>query len=259
MVCFCFLCFIALISTFYFDYVGSNYSGDGEYLSDYDDYYESLESSEALEISDEYDGGIGVESVVPVVSPGYNSPGARSISTVSRPIASADFLKNSVKVDCSCLLQSDIDQIYSQKSQSDSKNENRNSKGSDNSVGIEWEDPDALIKKSFKELQEERMQRAKETLQKEMIVLKFRLGPTCEAILCGTCKILVEEFAKAVLDGIDNPELRTIESITLSFCNSKDVEGKYSDSVSELCISNFLNVGYLLIVLLVLIHLCRIR
>ena len=52
----------------------------------------------------------------------------------------------------------------------------------------------------------------KERAEKERIrdakIPKVQLGPDCETMVCGACKILVEEFARAVYAGFDNQELQ---------------------------------------------------
>eukprot|EP01038_Epipyxis_sp_PR26KG_P011867 gene11867-15883_t len=92
---------------------------------------------------------------------------------------------------------------------------------------------------SFRQKQELKMKerREKET-QKEKLRPKFRLGADCEALVCGSCKALVEEFGKLVYQNIENPSIMYIEDITTDFCKSKVVSLKYVDMVGDIC-SNF--------------------
>lgn len=61
-------------------------------------------------------------------------------------------------------------------------------------------------KLSFRELQEQKMKERQESLKvKEAKIPKFKLGSDCETLVCGSCKILVEEFGKTVRKAVEIP------------------------------------------------------
>eukprot|EP01031_Cornospumella_fuschlensis_P044294 gene44294-54165_t len=77
---------------------------------------------------------------------------------------------------------------------------------------------------TFREKQELRLKQRKEKeAQREMQKPKFRLGSTCETLICGSCKAVVNEFAFAVHRAVNSSEIRYVEQVMNGFCSSKDI------------------------------------
>jgi len=64
---------------------------------------------------------------------------------------------------------------------------------------------------------------------------RVQAGPPCEVILCGACKIAIEEFGKAIVASIGNPEYRFAHQLVDDFCSSEDISSRYSKSVKKIC------------------------
>jgi hypothetical protein len=93
-------------------------------------------------------------------------------------------------------------------------------------------------KMSYRELQEQkREQRLKAEMEKEALKGKFDLGVSCETLVCGACKVMVEEFADAVLQGLADPRYVYVEDLLSDFCQRKEIAQKYSELVSSICFS----------------------
>lgn len=93
-------------------------------------------------------------------------------------------------------------------------------------------------KMSYRELQEQkREQRLKAEMEKEALKGKFELGVSCETLVCGACKVMVEEFADAVLQGLTDPRYVYVEDLLGDFCQRKEIAQKYSEFVGSICFS----------------------
>ena len=91
-------------------------------------------------------------------------------------------------------------------------------------------------KLTYRELQEQkREKRHLAELEKEALKGKFLLGASCETLICGSCKAMVEEFATAVVEGLRDPQFVYIEDIMNEFCRRKEIAMKYSDLVGSIC------------------------
>lgn len=102
----------------------------------------------------------------------------------------------------------------------------------------------ATKKLSFREKQEKKMrERAEMERIRDAKIPKVQLGPDCETMVCGACKIVVEEFAKAVVRGIENPNLNYVEDVFNGFCSAKEIRLRYGGLVSDMCIHDFMNVS----------------
>lgn len=53
---------------------------------------------------------------------------------------------------------------------------------------------------------------------------KITTGPVCERIICGACKVVVEEFASLVNRSINNREVHYIEDVASSLCKTREVQ-----------------------------------
>jgi hypothetical protein len=95
---------------------------------------------------------------------------------------------------------------------------------------------------SFREKQELRMKERKEqVIKKEILRPKLRLGADCETLICGSCKVIVEEFSKLVYSAVNDTNYNSVEDVTKDFCKSKNIGLKYVDMVGDIC-TNFENV-----------------
>ena len=91
-------------------------------------------------------------------------------------------------------------------------------------------------KLTYRELQEQkREKRHQAELEKEALKGKFLLGASCETLICGSCKAMVEEFASAVVEGMRDPQYVYIEDLMPEFCKRKEVAMKYSELVGSVC------------------------
>jgi hypothetical protein len=96
-------------------------------------------------------------------------------------------------------------------------------------------------KMSFRELQAKRTEEKKARAeQKQEKSSGYRVGTSCENLVCGSCKILVEEFAQSVVDGGKDESLQYIEDIVSSagrFCTRKQMKMGYKDEVEKMCMN----------------------
>jgi hypothetical protein len=89
---------------------------------------------------------------------------------------------------------------------------------------------------SFREKQDMRMKMRREKEQlREQQRPKFRLGASCETLLCGSCKAVVNEFAGVVHRAVNSSEIHYIEQLLSGFCASKEISLKYNDMVADIC------------------------
>lgn len=64
------------------------------------------------------------------------------------------------------------------------------------------------------------------------------MGSDCESLACGSCKIVVDEFAQRVYKNIDNVAVQTLEDLLafkIPFCSSPNIAIKYSPVVEYVC------------------------
>ena len=91
-------------------------------------------------------------------------------------------------------------------------------------------------KLTYRELQEQkREKRYLAEQEKEALKGKFLLGASCETLICGACKAMVEEFAASVVEGLRDPQYVYIEDLMNEFCRRKEIAMKYSDLVGSIC------------------------
>lgn len=113
--------------------------------------------------------------------------------------------------------------------------------GNNTKSAIDGEEEEGSSKKrekrvSFREKQTMKMQEKREKeAARELVRPKYRLGADCESLVCGSCKVIVDEFAFMVHAGIDDQEKRYIEDLTVDFCQSKSIAIKYNDMVHDIC------------------------
>mmetsp|Transcript_5645 Transcript_5645/g.10886 ORF Transcript_5645/g.10886 Transcript_5645/m.10886 type:complete len:591 (-) Transcript_5645:2217-3989(-) len=65
-----------------------------------------------------------------------------------------------------------------------------------------------------------------------------RMGADCESQACGSCKLIVEEFAHRVHRNINNKDVQTLDAVfdyMTPFCSSPQIKGKYSKVVEVVC------------------------
>jgi hypothetical protein len=72
---------------------------------------------------------------------------------------------------------------------------------------------------------------------------KFVLGPDCETMICGVCKLIVEEFAARVVTAMEDPTIRYVEQAFSGFCRSRNLHMKYIDLVTDVCNHKFGDVS----------------
>ena len=102
-------------------------------------------------------------------------------------------------------------------------------------------------KPSFRELQAKRAEEKK--AREEARKLKnsgYHVGTSCEDLVCGSCKIVVEQFAKTVVEGAKDEQYQYIEDIIASpglFCSRKSLKMGHSSAVEKMCMSIVGNKG----------------
>jgi len=101
-------------------------------------------------------------------------------------------------------------------------------------------------KLTYREKQKMEMEeRRKKQAEKEALKPKFLMGASCETLICGSCKALVEQFAHRVVRFANDPEMKYIEDLTKDFCDSREVNLEYVDMVPDLCGNfNLPKLGY---------------
>lgn len=76
--------------------------------------------------------------------------------------------------------------------------------------------------------------KAKEEEEKRTKI-KYPQGSDCETLVCGSCKLVVEEFGQALLRAIDDPRYEYMYDVASdSFCE-KVIVNKYSPIVVQMC------------------------
>ena len=99
-------------------------------------------------------------------------------------------------------------------------------------------------KLTYREVQEQkRADRMAAEAEREALRGKFELGVSCESLVCGSCKAMVEEFAGAVVQGITDPKYVYIEDILPDFCQRKEIALKYTDMVAAICFAIYSDKG----------------
>lgn len=113
-----------------------------------------------------------------------------------------------------------------------------------NITGNQKNDTASKKKPTFRDIREEQMKEKKEKQKaKALKVPKYLLGPDCETMICGSCKVVVEEFSKAIHRSIDNPQYATIADVLAELCASPHIAQKYHDLVGKVCSKKFNNVS----------------
>ena len=96
--------------------------------------------------------------------------------------------------------------------------------------------PKMKKKKSYREIQHEKMEaKRKAKLERESSIPKYTMGADCETLICGSCKVLVYEFAKEVHQNINNKNIKYIDQLTPEFCKSRAITIMYNDIVTDIC------------------------
>jgi hypothetical protein len=89
---------------------------------------------------------------------------------------------------------------------------------------------------SAKEIQEEKSkQQAEVIVKKERIKPTYRLGGSCESLVCESCNILIAELATNIAKAASNESITTIDEVLNSFCTLRDITTKYTSLVSRVC------------------------
>jgi len=93
-------------------------------------------------------------------------------------------------------------------------------------------------KLTFREIQEIKVRERREAEQaREALKGKFQLGTSCEGLICGACKIIVEEFALAVVQGENDPKYVYVDDVMGDFCRRREMMMQYSELVSTICMN----------------------
>jgi hypothetical protein len=61
---------------------------------------------------------------------------------------------------------------------------------------------------------------------------KIIAGPVCERIICGACKVVVEEFADLVNKSLYDPQIHFVEDVTTSLCKTREVQVNFYSTVN---------------------------
>lgn len=99
-------------------------------------------------------------------------------------------------------------------------------------------------KLTYREIQEQKQaERQAAEREREALKGKFELGVSCETLVCGSCKAMVDEFAGAIVQGMTDPRYVYIEDILPEFCQRKEIVLKYTDIVASICFSIYSDKG----------------
>lgn len=93
-------------------------------------------------------------------------------------------------------------------------------------------------KPTFREEQHLKMEeKRKEKATKALLRQTYVLGPTCESLVCGSCKAIVREFGLLVFTHINDSNFKYIDDLMKGFCNMKRMTSEYSDIVGDICVN----------------------
>lgn len=227
---------------------------DGEYTDQYvegaDGYYyyydEDSETNEHDNTRDHLE-----------VLKGYRESGILSqpfdSEDIPPPIASLSYLNNSAN-HFGCVLRSSNIVLYDENgvrispgasvneeeqevtSHVDAKNETAFSEN-----GTQIEEDGTVKKKKRKSFSEIQASKAEERDKKELRKKSssqyplFTLGPDCERLTCGACKVNVQEFARAILREVDNSNFTYISEVGNMFCEDREFSIRHTPAVSTMC------------------------
>lgn len=102
-------------------------------------------------------------------------------------------------------------------------------------------------KATFRQLQEKKVRERRTNFEeREAYKPKLHLGADCESLVCGACKVVVEEFSRVVKRNADDPEKLYVEDLLDPFCSSRELQMKYNDIVPNVCrdIANISHNGH---------------
>lgn len=116
----------------------------------------------------------------------------------------------------------------------------------DEKVGTKKSKPKKVKKPSFRELQAQKMEARKEK-EAERHVQRgiLQAGASCENLICGACKVVAEEFSKAVVEGGKEDRYAYVEDVATGFCARKVFQLRYQELVLNTCMTVFADkAGY---------------
>lgn len=140
-------------------------------------------------------------------------------------------------------------------------NGNNTSASTNETTEAEPEVQESIKKRlSFRERQELKMkERMEQELAREMLRPKFRLGSDCETLICGACKVVVEELGRAIYRAVNDTKYRYIDDVAKELCLSKEVKLKYVDLVSDVCSSMEQVCVIIVTCIIMLVQICMLH
>lgn len=64
-------------------------------------------------------------------------------------------------------------------------------------------------------------------------------GPDCKKLICGSCKVVIDEFATALVMASKDPSIQDISDVAKGFCNVKEIALKFQPGVGFVCSKMF--------------------
>ena len=219
----------------------------GEEIDDYEYSYEGYEGYEYYSDEDGYESAVVIETES--IPPGYLPPLKPTQVSITRLMLSKKFI-SVVGEQFGCLPQSEMttSNIIDPK-----KSSSPNVKVDEAEPIVEEKDPNKKL--NFREMQEEKVRIAREKMKLDAIILRHRLGSGCERMICGACRVIVEEFANRVVSHIDNSTVRYIRDLAnFDFCHTRDILYKYRNIVNHVCVDQIINVSIFLFVCVLILN-----
>lgn len=64
-------------------------------------------------------------------------------------------------------------------------------------------------------------------------------GPDCVKLICGSCKVVIDEFAIALQKASKDPNILDIREVAKDFCSVKEITSKFQPGVTYICLKMF--------------------
>lgn len=100
-------------------------------------------------------------------------------------------------------------------------------------------------KLSFREKEAIKKKEKEEMKKLQMVSLgRAQSGPVCEEIVCGACRVVVEEFGLSVVKAIDNRDIQYVHEVASDFCTTSGISLRYGTAVMDVCNRMLSRRGY---------------
>lgn len=100
----------------------------------------------------------------------------------------------------------------------------------------EVEMPTSKKRLSMQEIQEEKArQQAEVIVRKDKLKPIYRLGGSCERLICESCNAIISELAMNIVKASTDESITTIDDVVKSLCTSRNIKTIYINLVSRVC------------------------